>query len=223
MTHFAFKKFWALMLTVVYSFVFVCCSPWEGTTLRKEPESSKSNTSTSSVSSTNSTTGYGDSGNWAEPPGPSSTTVIIMVGALIALTVAIVIVLSNKSADKESAAKLKGLDSVLTTPSSLSLAGTHGRSADSLSSFSVTVEAKNVKPILGGKVLVTFEQGGWRSILSFSNILGVADDPGGPYDVTSTAVKTGDIIYLKVNDTTVYRVRVKEEAKGNATFAFEKL
>lgn len=222
MTHIAFRRFCALVLALVYSFVFICCSPLEETTLTKPPTLGKSSTSTSKVYSTSSIKGYGVTGDWATPPGLSTTTIIIMVVAGIAIVIGIVVLL-NKSSQKESAVKLDGLDSVLTTPSSLKLGGTRVPVADSLSSFSVTVDVENAKTIIDGNVSVAFEQGGWRSILSFGNVLGVADDRGGPYVATSTAVKTGDVIYLKVNEKTVYRVRVKEEARGNVTLEFERL
>jgi hypothetical protein len=146
-----------------------------------------------------------------------------MVVALIALVVAIVVVLSNKSANKESAAKLEGLDSVLTTPSSLNPVGSNVPLADSHSSFILTVNTDSSETILNGPVTVSFNQGGWKSTLSFRNVLGVSEEAGGPYDELSIVIKTGKVIYLKINDMKVYRVRVKEETRGNVTLVFERL
>jgi hypothetical protein len=154
-------------------------------------------------------------GNWAEPGGGKDfTTKLIILGVLV---VGLVIYLIVKPAKDANAVRLAGLDSVLTTPSSL-LPWT----VDSLGTSTVRVNKDSEKTIVDGKVSVIYERDFGESKLSFKNIIGVANQLDGPFDDLSIHVIVDDVFYIKVSSTLMLRVKVIEEGRDEAVLVFNR-
>ena len=144
-----------------------------------------------------------------------------MVAAAVVIVVGIIVLL-NRSSKEEKAVKATSLDSVLTTPSSLGLVrhGSHGLMD---SSFTVTLKMDSTCTFFDGNASAKYMHEGWRSVLIFTNVAGVSEDSGGPYDLMSLEIEAGYVVFVKVSDYTLYRVTVKEAREGTAKLVFEKM
>jgi hypothetical protein len=94
---------------------------------------------------------------------------------------------------------------------------------DSLSAFTVRVNKGSEKTIIDGKVSVIYEHDFGESIFSFKNIIGVAKQLDGPFDVLSIHVSSNDIFYVKVSSTFMLKVKVIEEGRDEAVLAFSRM
>ena len=203
MSNFYFKRSCAIIIAVVFSFVFIC-SPCKGDERDHHTDAKESSTSLAPE-------GNGIQGSIMPK---QDYTLIIILGVVV---VGLVVYLIVKPA-KEKTADLSTLDTVLTMPS-LPLPS----NGDSSFTFTVRVRTDSASTILDGKVSVSYGHDSWRSKLSFKNVGGVARQSDGAFNDLSIYVIGDDVFYVKVDSTLTLKGKVIEEGAREANLAFRRL
>ncbi|MBI4811014.1 MAG: PEGA domain-containing protein [Ignavibacteriales bacterium] len=90
--------------------------------------------------------------------------------------------------------------------------------------FSLELETKETKTVLGGKVAITYtNQPFSRSKLDFKGIFGVAKDRMGPFNDVFIEISKDDVFYIQVMSDLSYRIEVEQETHKTITLNFTKM
>jgi hypothetical protein len=91
--------------------------------------------------------------------------------------------------------------------------------------FTIELENKKPKNVLGGKVALTYDNRPWssRSKVSFKGVFGVARDRKGPFNDSSLEISRGDVFYVQVTSDVFYRVQVEQETHNTITLRFSRM
>ncbi len=78
--------------------------------------------------------------------------------------------------------------------------------------------------IFDGKISLVYKSSGWdKSLLSAKGIWGFSENLNGPFNEISIPIFKRDIIYMKVDSNTIYRIEVIQEVLNNLSIVFIKL
>jgi hypothetical protein len=90
-------------------------------------------------------------------------------------------------------------------------------------SFIVTLQSGQSDTILGGRVRMEYLVGLYNdSVLYFRGVLGIAEEPSGEFDHTSTVITSDQVFYVKVDTATVYKARVVGNPGNEVTLEFSR-